>query len=87
LSGFDFTTIPSPLLFVHHTEDACTYTPYQAAQRLSDRFPLVSVSGGLPPRSGPCDAMSAHGYLGKEAETVQAIAQWMLKQPFPKEIH
>jgi hypothetical protein len=87
LSGFDFATIPAPLLFTHHTEDACTYTPYQSAKGLADQFPLISVSGGLPPRSGPCDAMSAHGYLGKEAETVQAIAQWMLKQPYPKEIH
>jgi hypothetical protein len=87
LSGFDFSTIPVPLLFAHHTEDACNYTPYQDAKRLSDRFPLVSVSGGLPPRSGPCDALSSHGFLGKEAETVEAITQWMLKQPFPKEIH
>ena len=87
LSGFDFATIPAPLLFVHHTDDGCTYTPYSSAKRLSSQFPLISVSGGLPPRSAPCDAMSPHGFLGKEAETIQAIARWMLKQPFPREIH
>lgn len=87
LSGFDFGTIPTPLLFVHHTEDGCSVTPYSSARSFSDRFPLISVSGGLPPQSDPCEAMSAHGYLGKEAETVRAIAQWILKQPFPKEIH
>jgi hypothetical protein len=86
LSGFDFATIPTPLLFVHHTEDACNLTPYSSAKRLSDQFPLISVSGGLPPQSDACEAMSAHGYIGKEGETVKAIAQWILKQPFSKEI-
>ena len=31
--------------------------------------------------------MSPHGFLGKEAETVEAIAKWMLKQPYPREIN
>lgn len=86
LSGFDFATIPVPLLFVHHADDACNLTPYSSARRLSDQFPLISVSGGLPPQSEACEAMSAHGYIGKEAETVKAIAQWILKQPYPKEV-
>ena len=87
LSGFDFSSIPVPLLFVHHVDDACNVTPYSAAKRLADRYPLVSVSGGQPAQSAPCEAMSAHGFLGKEAGTVGAIANWMLKQPYPREIH
>jgi pimeloyl-ACP methyl ester carboxylesterase len=87
LSGFDFASIPSPVLFVHHIDDACTYTPYSSARRLADLYPLVSVSGGLPQQSQPCEAMSQHGFLGKEAETVDAIAKWMLKQPHPREIN
>jgi pimeloyl-ACP methyl ester carboxylesterase len=87
LSGFDFSTIPVPVLFVHHVNDGCTYTPYSSAKRLADRFPLVSVSGGLPPQSKPCEAMSEHGFLGKEAETVDGIVKWMLKQPYPREIN
>lgn len=87
LSGFDFGTIPAPLLFVHHRDDACNVTPYQSARQLANRFPLVSVSGGLPPQSEPCEAMSNHGFLGKESETVAAIVNWMLKKPFPREIH
>ena len=86
LSGFDFATIPVPLLFVHHTEDACNVTPYSSAKGLAGRFPLISVSGGIPPQSDPCEAMSAHGYIGKEAETVKAISQWVLKQAYPKEV-
>jgi pimeloyl-ACP methyl ester carboxylesterase len=87
LSQFDFSAISSPLLFVHHVNDGCTYTPYASAKRLSDRYPLVSVSGGAPPQSKPCEAMSEHGFLGREAETVGAIAKWMLKQPYPREIN
>jgi hypothetical protein len=87
LSGFDFSPIPVPLLFVHHVDDGCDYTPHSAAKRLADRYPVISVSGGLPPRSKPCDAMSAHGFLGREADTVEAIAKWMLKQPYPLEIN
>jgi len=86
LSGFDFSSIPVPLLFVHHVDDGCDYTPHSAAKRLADRYPVVSVSGGLPPQSKPCEAMSAHGFLGREADTVDAIAKWMLKQPYPREI-
>lgn len=86
LSGFDFATIPAPLLFVHHTDDACAYTPHTGARRLAGRYPLISVSGGLPPQSDPCEAMSAHGFLGRETESVAAMANWMLKQPFPREI-
>lgn len=87
LSGFDFATIASPLLFVHHTDDGCTYTPYASAKRTAERYPLISVSGGNPPQSAPCEAMSQHGFLGREAQTVDAMAKWMLKQPHPREIN
>ncbi|MGH8660434.1 MAG: alpha/beta hydrolase [Burkholderiales bacterium] len=87
LSGFDFSSIPVPLLFVHHVEDGCQYTPHSEAKRLADRYPLIAVTGGAPPQSKPCDAMSAHGFLGREADTVDAITRWMLKQPHPREIH
>jgi hypothetical protein len=87
LSGFDYASIPAPLLFVHHTDDGCAYTPYASAKRLSDRYPLVTVAGGSPPQSKPCDAMSEHGFLGRETATIEAIVNWMLKQPYNKEIN
>lgn len=86
LSGFDFGSISAPLLLVHHVEDECQVTPYSEAQALADRYPLISVSGGLSPQSAPCQAMSAHGFLGKESETVGEIVNWMLKRPFRKKI-
>lgn len=82
LSGFDFSTIRAPVLFVHHVDDGCRYTPYRDAKSLAARFPLVTVQGGDPARSDPCEAFSAHGFLGKEPATVEAIVNWMLKKPY-----
>jgi hypothetical protein len=86
LRGFDYGAIRTPLLFVHHREDGCEHTPYAAAERLAARHDLVSVSGGKPPESGPCDPFSAHGYFGVEGPTVDAIAGWMLKRPFSRQV-
>lgn len=86
LRGFDFAAIKTRLLFVHHREDGCESTPYSSAASLGGRYTLVSVVGGKPPESGPCEPLAAHGYFGKEAETVDAIAGWMLEKPFAKEI-
>ena len=86
LSRFDFTTIKVPLLFVHHAGDQCAVTPYSDAARLAEKYPLISVSSGRAPESGPCDPFSAHGYYGKESETVEEIVNWMLKKPFREEV-
>jgi hypothetical protein len=86
LSGFDFSTIKVPVLFVHHVSDQCGSTPYGDAARLADKYPLISVFGGRAPESGPCDPFSAHGYFGKESETVEAIVNWMLKKTLLQEV-
>lgn len=87
LVGFDFKSIRSALLFVHHHDDGCRATPYYAAERAARGFTLISVGGGLPATSGPCEPFAAHGFYGKESAVVDAIAGWMLKRPFPSEIH
>jgi hypothetical protein len=86
LSRFDFATIKAPLLFVHHVNDGCGVTPYADAARLAAKYPLISVSGGRPPESGPCDPLSAHGYFGKEPETIEQIVNWMVKKPYLSEV-
>ena len=86
LAAYKWSDIKIPLLVVHHQEDACGATPYFEAKRLASRYPLITVQGGKPPESGPCDPFHSHGFYGKEAETVDAIAAWMLGKPFPKEI-
>ena len=86
LAAFNWPAIKMPLLLVHHVDDSCFATPYYEAARLGRRFPLITVKGGKPPESGPCDPLAAHGFFGKEAETVDAIAAWMLGKPFAKVI-
>jgi len=86
LSKFDFATIKIPMLFAHHVSDQCEVTPYNDAARLSDTYPLITVYAGASPQSGPCDAFSQHGFLGKESETVEEIVNWMLKKPFREEV-
>ncbi len=86
LSSFDWSTVKVPLLFVHHADDSCGSTPYLEARRLEQRYPLVTVHGGKPPQSPACEPQAQHGFYGKDAETVDAIAAWMLKKPFAKEI-
>ena len=76
-----------PLLLVHHADDGCAATPYHDAARLGAALSADHASqGGKPPESGPCDPLAPHGFFGKEAETVDAIAAWMLGKPFAKEI-
>ena len=87
LSGFDFSGIKPRLLFAHHRHDGCNVTPYRSASALAQRFALISVSGGLPAQSQSCEAMSEHGFLGREGETVEAIVNWMLEKPYQKEIN
>jgi hypothetical protein len=86
LRGFDYSRIKPRLLFVHHRDDGCEHTPYASAAKLAQHYPLVSVKGGKPAESGSCEPFSAHGYFGREAGTVDAIAAWMLNKPFLKEI-
>ncbi len=84
LSGFRFAEIAAPLLFVHHADDACRLCPYSEAADLGTKYPLITVKGGRAPKSSECEPFSAHGYFGKEAETVAAIKDWMLGRPYPK---
>ena len=88
LSGFDYTRIKAPVLLVHHAEDGCSVTPYREAQKLAEarEYPLITVKGGEPARSDPCEAFSAHGYLGREKETVEAISNWIVHKPYRDKI-
>lgn len=86
LDTFNFKSVKLPLLIVHHRGDTCRATPYGPMARAVEGLPLISVKGGKAPESDPCEPFAAHGFYGKEAETVDAITAWMLKKPFAKEI-
>jgi serine aminopeptidase S33 family len=86
IASFDFAAIKAPLLFVHHRYDACRSCPYDAAENLGGTYPLITVTGGKSAESGPCEPFAAHGYFGKEPETIAAIRSWMLGRPFAKTV-
>jgi hypothetical protein len=56
------------------------------ARRVASGRTLVSAHGGDAPRSDPCKAFSAHGYLGIEGPVVDAIVQWMRGENPPKDV-
>jgi alpha/beta superfamily hydrolase len=86
LSTFNFGSIKVPVLLVHHRQDGCKPCPYWAVERLGRSWPLVSVSGGDPPQSGPCDPQSQHGYFGRDAPVAKAMKDWMLGREFARDI-
>jgi len=86
LSGFDFASIKIPLLWLHHRDDGCRLSPYAGAQRAAHGGAFISVSGGDPPQSGPCDPLSPHGYFGREDATTQAIRNYLLGHDYAREI-
>jgi pimeloyl-ACP methyl ester carboxylesterase len=79
----DLAAIDVPVLIVSHKDDGCELSPPSDATRIkaalsrAPRSDIMLMSGGLPPKSRPCEARSAHGYFGVEAETIQRIADWM----------
>ena len=81
--SIDVSVITEPTLFVHNKDDACIITPFSSVPSLMNRFThaqrkeLIAVSGGSPPQSVPCEALSRHGYIGIEDEVVTAIARWI----------
>jgi hypothetical protein len=79
LSAVSWQELSSRILWVHHEDDPCSYTPYRDAVRFAEksRSPLLTVRGGGPARGEPCQAFSAHGFVGVEVETINAIRSWL----------
>jgi len=75
LSHFDYSSLKVPVLFVHHKDDACRFTPYSEAERIAReyRFPLIAVTGSSGVHGPVCHAFSYHGYPGREKEVAAAI--------------
>jgi predicted esterase len=82
MQATDFQALRVPTLIVHNRNDGCPLSPFdQTAPALASmhnapvkELIMVSSSASL---SGPCDAMSPHGYLGIEEQVVQQIANWI----------
>jgi pimeloyl-ACP methyl ester carboxylesterase len=78
--------ISVPTLVVHHRHDGCEHCRYVDLPRLTDqltgapRRELITIEGGTS-RGDPCEAFAYHGYNGREADVVAAIAQWITAEP------
>lgn len=72
-----------PAFVLWHDQDACSETPPGQAAALakalaaSPKVTVKTLTGGAPPRSGPCDALSPHGFLGIEDQASAAILAWI----------
>ncbi len=75
--------ITVPALIVANGEDSCAQPPPSGATKLkralthAAKVDVVMLSGGLPPRSEPCEAKSRHGHFGIEVKAVGAIADFI----------
>lgn len=78
ISGLDWDMLNKRLLFVHHENDPCQYTPYRSAKQYAEKTgsPLLTVRGGTEPSGDPCRALSEHGLPGMEQQTFEAIRTW-----------
>jgi len=88
LSGVSWDGLAPRLLWVHHESDPCALTPYRSARQFAEtsRSPLVTVRGGGPSSGAPCEARTAHGFVGIERETVLAMRSWVKTGAVPADI-
>jgi pimeloyl-ACP methyl ester carboxylesterase len=83
VASMPLAEITAPALIVAHAEDACELTPAadvgKLKQQLANAKPaeVVLLKGGGEPQAQPCGSMSAHGFVGIEAEAVDAIAAFI----------
>ena len=89
---FDMERIEHPVLIVHHADDEChvtTLTGAVASYRTITKSPrkhFITVSGGDMSLTHRCRAMSAHGFIGAERETVAAVVDWMNGKTPPEHV-
>lgn len=72
-----------PALVLAHQDDACELSPPADSAKLVARLTAAPrkterlFTGGTRPRSGPCLALSPHGFYGVEAEVERAITDFI----------
>lgn len=77
--------IRMPVLFVHHTGDACASSTYANAtdtafgtMKHSAKVGFVEVSGGFPENvTDPCEGGTLHGFAHSGAAALSAIEKWI----------
>ncbi len=83
IANMNLANVTVPVLIVSHEDDQCALTPASDISMLASQFTASVkveksiISGGDAPKSGPCKALSAHGFLGVEADVVKKIASFI----------
>ncbi|HLQ27241.1 MAG TPA: hypothetical protein VK138_15360 [Acidiferrobacterales bacterium] len=88
LSISDFKQVNVPVLWVHHKNDPCRWTPYSYAKDLAQATysPLLTVYGSKNGRGGACKPFTEHGFVGMEEKTVKAIVAWIRTGQVPPDV-
>jgi pimeloyl-ACP methyl ester carboxylesterase len=78
LFGLDVSKARSRQLFVHHVDDPCDMTPFSGLKRYEGVVPILRVEGSGSSRGPACEAFTAHGFVGRERQVMEAVAGWLL---------
>lgn len=81
VAGFDYASLPTPQLHIHHENDACSGTPYGAVKAYAGQN-LVTVRGGLA-QGDPCGGGHLHSFEGRDQVVAQTIANWIISRQRP----
>ena len=83
VAGMKLKKFKKPVLIVSHKYDSCDVSPPEDAAKLKSKFSksprvkVVILEGGKGDESGPCQALSSHGFYGIEEEAVKQIADFI----------
>jgi hypothetical protein len=84
VASLELEDVTVPTLIVSHAQDACDLSPADGTEKLKKRLgnaktvDVVVLKGGEAGESQqPCGSMSPHGFLGVEADAVDAIAKFI----------
>ena len=81
--NMDLVKATKPVLVISHKNDECALTPASDINTLASKFTSSSkvevevFTGGDSPISDPCEALSAHGFLGIEDKVVERISAFI----------
>ena len=78
IASFDGKRFKNRHLVVHHVNDSCHVTGFNAAKTSHTRYgtDFIAIEGGIS-EGDPCEAFAHHGYNGIERETTEAIKRWV----------
>lgn len=76
IDRFPHHEVRVPIVYLHHRDDLCRFTPYQFAQRQGSPNRLITVVGGNR-WSDPCGKASYHSYDERHEAVGQALVRWI----------